>query len=171
MIIVPILYGFAAGEIVRLIRSGRAGFARLAIFLAIVITAVLFTARSMQTRDVVAARAEQFENWGGFDPRPALREIKARGYAVCYADVWVAHKLEWLSDSGVRIIPYRSVNRRMVDSLGLASLPGSKCFIDHRGRVRTLREEEQAEMRLDLLWQVHGWTRPFRGVTASDPTP
>jgi hypothetical protein len=171
MIAVPILYAFAAREIVHLWHSGSRSGRWIAISVTLAISAALFVPRYDQVRNVVAARAEQYENWpGGFDPRPALSEIAAGGYSVCYADVWIAHKLEWLSPTDIRIIPYRSVNRRMVESLRLASLPGPKCLIDDRGNVRPLTAREEVEMRLDILWQAHGWRRSLpdaRGTAAA----
>ncbi|HEX7708265.1 MAG TPA: hypothetical protein VF701_17515 [Thermoanaerobaculia bacterium] len=157
---IPILYAFAAGEIVRLGGRWRA----VGLLIAGLITVSLYVPRWQQMRAVVAAQLEVHESWGGFDPRPALREIAEGGYTVCYANVWVAHKLEWLSDTGVRFVPYRSVNRRMVESLRLGALPGQKCFVDRRGGVHALTAEQEMALRVDTLWGMHGWRRPGNPV-------
>jgi hypothetical protein len=64
----------------------------------------------------------------------------------------------------VRFIPYRSVNRRMVESLRLAGSPGRKCFVDLEGRVRPMTMREERDARLDVLWSMHGWKREFPGL-------
>jgi hypothetical protein len=153
MVTLPILYAFSAAEILRLPDR------RLAIGLAAAIAIALFVPRYIDVREVAAAHREQFENWGGFDPRPALRQLAAGHYTVCYADVWVAHKLEWLSEPTIPFIPYRSVNRRMTESLRLAALPGPKCFVDKAGRVRALTAREQNDMRLETLRLAEGARR------------
>jgi len=153
MVALPILYAFAAAELVRL-RPPLAGTA-----LAAAVAFALFIPRHHDVREVVAAHREQFENWGGFDPRPGLRAVADGHYTVCYADVWVAHKFEWLSNPHVPFIPYRSVNRRMSESLRLAALPGRKCFVDKAGNVRTLTPREEAEYRLDTLRLAEGRRR------------
>ena len=153
---VPILYVFAAGAIAWLSRRQRAASALLAAFLA----TALLVSRSRDAFAVAAGLREQHEHWpGGFDPRPALQTIADNGYTVCYANVWVAHKLEWLSEPAVRFIPYRSVNRRFTESLRLAARPGRKCFVDLEGNVRTLTADEERALRLDVLWQSRGWRR------------
>lgn len=157
---IPILYAFAAREIVRLAEQRRVAGVAIAALIAV----SLFIPRGQQTAAVAAARLEVHENWGGFDPRPSLRAIAEGGYTVCYADVWVAHKLEWLSDPEVRFIPYRSVNRRMVESLRLGALPGRKCFVDANGGAHPLTPEQETALRLDTLWLMHGWRRDTRPV-------
>jgi hypothetical protein len=160
MVVLPILYAYAAQELVSLWDRPGVMFRALAIAGVVLLTAGLYLPRHTQAKDASAGRLEQHENWpGGFDPRPALREVAAGQYTVCYADVWVAHKLEWLSDTNVRFIPYRSVNRRMVESLRLATLPGPKCFVDTNGRVRPLTKKEEAAMPLEILWHAQGWRR------------
>ncbi len=157
VIALPILYALAARSIVSLWDARQR---TLAIAALIVIALGLYIPRVQQTRAVVAARLEQHENWpGGFDPRPALHELQRGHYTVCYANVWVAHKLEWLSDPTVRFIPYRSVNRQMVESLRLARTPGPKCFVDLEGHVRALSDAEENELRLEVVWHTHGWRR------------
>jgi hypothetical protein len=170
MIALPIVYTFASAEIIRLWDRGRPDARFIAVLATIVITASVFIPRHRQVRDVAAALLEQHENWpGGFDPRPALGVIRRDGYRVCYADVWIAHKLEFLSDSGVRFIPHRSVNRRMVESLRLGALPGPKCFVDLKGNVRTLSPGEETKLRLDTLWHMHGGfgSRAQRGTSGT----
>jgi hypothetical protein len=157
MVALPILYAFAAQEIVRL-WDGRGTIAGVA--LAILIAAALFIPRWKDAGEVAAARREQHERWpGGFDPRPSLRAVAEGRYVVCYADVWIAHKLEWLSEPTVRFIPYRSVNRRMVDSLRLGALPGPKCFVDLQGNVHPLTARQQNDLRVETLWHMYAWPR------------
>jgi hypothetical protein len=156
IIALPILYAFAARELVRLFDRGRA-VASIAVAAAIALA--LFVPRQQQASAVAAARLEQHESWpGGFDPRPALGAIEGR-FVVCYADMWVAHKLEWLSEPTVRFIPYRSVNRRMVDSLRLGAVPGPKCFVDLAGEVHPLDARQETALRVETLWHMHGWPR------------
>lgn len=159
MITLPIIFGFVAAEIVCL--WDRKGLSRaLAVLAFLILMCGLFMPRYMEARQVAAGLREQHEMWpGGFDPRPALEAIRRNRYTVCYANVWIAHKLEFLSDSPVRFIPYRSVNRRMVDSLRLGGLPGPKCFVELDGRVRTLSPAEANDLRIDTLWHMHGWQR------------
>jgi hypothetical protein len=154
VITLPMLCAFAAREITRLwdtaITSRRIAAATLAIAIAVAYYAPAFR----QAHEVALGHREVFENWGGVDPRPALRELADGGYRVCYADFWVAYKLEWLSRPTVHFIPYRSVNRHMTESLRLAALPGQQCFVDQQGNVRALTPEEPHRFRLDLLRQI-----------------
>lgn len=160
MVALPILYAFAAQELVRLWDRRSPALRSLAIAGVAIVCASLYLPRYAQAQNAAAGRLEQHENWpGGFDPRPALRDVAAGGYTVCYADVWIAHKLEWLSDTNVRFIPYRSVNRRMADSLRLARLPGPKCFVNLQGHVRPLTKREEMELRLEIVWHAKGWRR------------
>lgn len=153
VIALPILYAFAARELVRL--GSRSRIAAVAI--AAVLALGLYVPRRNDVAEIVAARREQYQQFrGGFDPRPALRVVEQRRYVVCYADVWIAHKLEFLTTAPTRFIPYRSVNRRMTESLRLAALPGPKCFVDLAGNVHTLTPREEAELRLDTLRLVRG---------------
>lgn len=156
MVTLPILYAFAAAELIRLGDTRRTMHRVLAIALAAFIGGSLFAARHHDVREIVAARREVFEQWGGFDPRPTLRAVADGHYAVCYADVWVAHKLEWLSEPTVPFIPYRSVNRRMIASLRLTGVRGSKCFVDGEGRVSTLTPAQEAAFRIDTLHLAEG---------------
>jgi hypothetical protein len=162
MLALPFLYAFAAAGVLQLLKTRARLLRALGIAAALLITAALFVPRWQQAALVAAGKLEQHEHWpGGFDPRPSLAHLQAGGYDVCYANVWVAHKLEWLSEPTVRFIPYRSVNRRMVESLRLAGLPGRKCFVDLEGRVRPLTLREERDARLDVLWSMHGWKRDF----------
>lgn len=165
MIALPILYAFAASGAIRLIDARRTAMRVSGIAAACLVTVALFVPRRQQAALVAAGKLEQHEHWpGGFDPRPSLAQLRAGGYGVCYANVWVAHKLEWLSEPTVRFIPYRSVNRRMVESLRLAGSPGRKCFVDLEGRVRPMTMREERDARLDVLWSMHGWKREFPGL-------
>jgi hypothetical protein len=162
VIALPILYAIAASQLVQLWDTRKRAFALIGLA---IITIGLYVPRIQQTRNVAAARLERHEHWpGGFDPRPSLAELQRGHYTVCYANVWIAHKLEWLSDPTVRFIPYRSVNRRMVESLRLASTPGPKCFVDLQGHVRPLTGREERELRLEVLWHAQGWKRSTEGL-------
>lgn len=170
IVALPIAYAFAAAEIGRLWRGGRTPRRLLAAIVAGLVAAGLFIPRSIDVRATAAAQREQFEQWpGGFDPRPTLAILAREQYTVCYADVWLAHKLEWLSESGVRFIPYRSVNRRMVESLRLAALPGRKCFVDLDGRVFTLTKRQETLLRVETLWHSHGWRRSLPPLDLGAP--
>lgn len=160
VIALPILYAFAATEIVAMWDRRQLLFRLAAAAVAVAIALALYVPRAQDASEVAAAKREQYERWGGFDPRDTLRALSAGGYRVCYADVWIAHKMEWLSDPRVAFIPHRSVNRRMVESLRLAALPGRKCFVDRHGNVRELSPAEQRDLRQETLWHMHGWMRP-----------
>lgn len=148
MIAVPILYAFAAGEVLRLANRTRIA----AVLLALLMAGALYAGRVHDVREVLAGNREQLESFpGGFDPRPTLRVIESRQYVVCYANVWLAHKLEFLTTAPTRFIPHRSVNRTMTESMRLAALPGPKCFVDLNGNVRTLTPHEAMTMRRDTL--------------------
>lgn len=123
----PMVYAFAADAMLR-VRGGV--IAVLAVALALLVP------RVEQVRDVGAGRAEAYASLpGAFDPRPTLRQIEAGRYSVCYADYWIAYKLQWVSDERIRFIPYRSFDRTKAVSRALAALPGSKCYVDNGGRV------------------------------------
>ncbi len=145
----PLIYGAAAAGIVAMwSRSApRKLVAVIALFL---ITSTLYLPRVLQARAVAAGKAEQYTNWpGGFDPRPMLQQI--RGYQVCYGQVWVAHKLEWISAPPVRFVPVDSVHRTLVQSLGLIEHPGPKCFVDNYGQVRALSPAEERAWKASVL--------------------
>ena len=141
--LVPFLYGAAALGVLRVRHDGRAG--TIAAWIgAVAITAGLLVPRIVQATDVAGGRSEQYSNWpGSFDPRPVLDELRRGGYRVCYGEVWVAHKLEWLSDPPVRFVPVRSVHRTLRRSLRAIHEPGPKCFVDNDGNVRRLSDAEE----------------------------
>lgn len=147
---VPIVYAFAARGVMAAQRAA-------GVLLALVVTTGLYAGRFNEVRAIAAGRGEQHDHRpGGFDPRPALRAIDGGGYTACYADFWLAYKLEWLSDRGVPFIPYRSVNRTMRRSLQLAGAPGPKCFVDLHGNVRRLTPEEERAFQRDTERLVRG---------------
>jgi hypothetical protein len=127
----PMIYAFAVDEILR-IRAG---------VVAVLAVAILLLIPAMRLiREVGDARAEVYGHFGGeFDPRPVLRTIESQGYTVCYAEYWVAYKLQWVSDERVRFIPYHSYDRTREQSRALAATPGRKCFVDRDGRVSEFR--------------------------------
>lgn len=134
--IVPMIYGLAAVGMSRM-RGG--------VILAAIVAIGLFVPRMAQARDVAAAKSELYTNWpGSFDPRPVLATLRRDGYRVCYGEVWVAHKLEFLSDPTVRFVPVRSVHRTLAQSLHLIREPGAKCFVDNFGNVRRLSAAEES---------------------------
>lgn len=141
--VVPLAYGAAAAG---LAQSHRA----VAAIAAVVITLALFVPRVQQSHDVASGRSERYTNWPGwFDPRPTLATLRAGGYRVCYGEVWVAHKLEWISSPTVRFVPVRSVHRTLEQSLTLIREPGRKCFVDNFGNVTALSPEQEA------MWREH----------------
>ena len=136
--VVPLVYGAAAAGLAKMRRP-------IAAIGAIVITLALFVPRIRQANDVAAGRSERYTNWPGwFDPRPTLAALKTGGYRVCYGEVWVAHKLEWISSPTVRFVPVRSVHRTLKQSLELIRQPGPKCFVDNFGNVKALSPSEEA---------------------------
>lgn len=133
----PMLYAFAAREIWAL-RPRLAGIA-----VALAITLGLAVPRMQQVRDVVAGRGEDYSGLGGhFDPRPTLRAIEAGGYSICYAEYWVAYKLQWVSEERVRFIPFHSFDRTPAASRTLEAAPVRKCYVDDEGRVRLFQRSE-----------------------------
>lgn len=147
----PMIYAAAAYGIVTCWRESgpRRAFAAAA---ALLIAVGLYVPRLGDVRDVVAARSERYTNWpSDFDPRPTLATLRAGGYRVCYGEVWVAHKLEWLTEPTVRFVPVRSVHRTLPLSLQLVREPGVKCFVDNDGNVRRLSAEEDAYWRSTVL--------------------
>jgi hypothetical protein len=127
----PMVYAFAADELLR-IRGGILGV--LAVVVALLIPGVRLI------REVGDARAEVYGHFGGeFDPRPVLRTIESQHYTICYAEYWVAYKLQWVSDEQVRFIPYHSYDRTKAASRVLAAVPGPKCYVDPNGAVSEFR--------------------------------
>lgn len=142
--LVPLVYGFAAHGVTLWYRA--AGARRVvALTFTVVIAGGLYAARWSEARAVARGESEQYTNWpGGFDPRPVLDRLRQGRYGVCYGEVWVAHKLEFLTDPPVRFAIVRSVHRTLLQSLALVERPGPKCFVDNFGNVRTLGREEEA---------------------------
>ncbi|HEX8407855.1 MAG TPA: glycosyltransferase family 39 protein [Thermoanaerobaculia bacterium] len=141
--VVPLVYGFAAYG-VTVWRQAAGARGALAVGLTAVIAAGLYLPRYREARAVAAGRSEQYSNWpGAFDPRPVLAELRRGRYAVCYGEVWVAHKLEFLSDPTVRFAVVRSVHRTLAQSLTFIDRPGPKCFVENSGSVRALDAEEE----------------------------
>jgi hypothetical protein len=123
----PMVYAFAANEMLRLRWGGMAIAA---------VTLALLVPRVEQIRNVATGRGEYYAGLPGeFDPRPVLRDIESQHYTICYADYWIAYKLQWVSDERVRFIPYRSLDRTRAASRALHAAPGPKCFVDKNGRV------------------------------------
>jgi hypothetical protein len=140
----PLIYGAAAGGIVRLGASSRKGTVA-AVIAIVAVTLTLFIPRFLDARAIAAGSSEQYTNWpGGFDPRPTLADMRTGGYSVCYGQVWVAHKLEWISEPTVRFAVVDSVHRTLPQSLLLIEKPGPKCFVENYGEVRRLTTEEEA---------------------------
>jgi len=87
----PIVYAFAAEELMRWRAAGWVA--------AVAVAIVLVIPRVQEIRDVQQARSE---GYGGLlpnrDPRPILANIEGAGYRTCYANYWLAYKLEWISD-------------------------------------------------------------------------
>ena len=136
--VVPLVYGAAARGMLTLRWKAATALA------AIVVALGLYVPRAGQVGDVVAARSELYTNWpGSFDPRPTLAGLRRGGYRVCYGEVWVAHKLEWLTRPTVRFVPVHSVHRTLPMSLGLIRTPGRKCYVDNDGRVKPLTPAEE----------------------------
>jgi len=143
--VVPLVYGAAAAG---LAKSRRV----VALVVASAITLAIFIPRIAQANDVAAGRSERYTNWpGSFDPRPTLVALKDGGYRVCYGEVWVAHKLEWISSPTVRFVPVRSVHRTLEQSLVLIRQPGRKCFVDNFGNVRALSPQEEAQWAASVI--------------------
>lgn len=148
--LVPIVYGAAAAGIMR---WWRAPATRIVSIVAIgVITLSLYVPRMQQSRDVAAGRTEHYSDWPGqFDPRPTLATIRRDGYRVCYAEMWSAHKLEWLSKPTVRFVPVRLVQRTLPQSLLLIQEQGPKCYVENDGSVRRLSASEEASLNATVL--------------------
>lgn len=162
--IVPMIYGAAAFAIVKRPRAW-------AVAAAIAIAIGLYVPRIAQARDVAAARSERYTNWpGAFDPRPVLAELRSGGYHVCYGEVWVAHKLEWISEPAVRFVPVRSVHRTLPLSLFWIREPGPKCFVDNDGRVTRLTPAEDAYWAGTVIERARKLTR-FRSPTSRTHRP
>ncbi|HEY2091759.1 MAG TPA: hypothetical protein VGJ81_07725 [Thermoanaerobaculia bacterium] len=124
----PIVYAFAAEELMRWRVAGCAAAVAFAIFLAI--------PRVEDVRQVGQARREWYGNFiGNRDPRPILAAIERQGYQTCYADYWLAYKLEWVSDGKVRFITWRGYDRTPAESRRRIAVPEPKCMVGKDGTV------------------------------------
>jgi len=72
------------------------------------------------------------------DPHLLTRSIRQAGFAVCYADYWIAYKHQFLSRESVRFIPYHSRDRNLPESRVLKARPGRKCLVLPDGTFREL---------------------------------
>lgn len=136
---VPMIYGAAAAGIIK--HRWRV----IASIAAASITLGLYVPRIRQVRDVAAGRAERYTNWpGDFDPRPTVARLRSGRFEVCYGEVWVAHKLEWITSPTVRFVPVVSVHRTLAQSLELIHRPGTKCFVGNDGNVTALTPAQDA---------------------------
>ena len=81
----------------------------------------------------------------GPDPRPLLREIEARGYAVCHANYWVAYNLQFLSDERVRFVPWHSFDRNRLLSARLREEPGPHGLVLPDGTIRDWTAADAAD--------------------------
>jgi hypothetical protein len=142
--IVPVIYAAAAFGMLHWLEGHR--WQRIgAICAMLIVIAGLYVPRIAQVRDVAAGRSELYTNWpGDFDPRPTLAAIRQGGYRVCYGEVWVAHKLEFLTEPTVRFVVVQSVHRTLLQSLTHIREPGQKCYVDNDGNVRRLSASDEA---------------------------
>ncbi len=133
----PMLYAFAAREMWSL--KPRA----LALAAAILVSLGLTLPRIEQAHAVAIGAGEDYAGFpGSFDPRPVLRTIESQGYTVCYTDYWVGYKLQWVSDSRVRFIPFHSYDRTPAESRALEATSVPKCYVDGNGHVRPFNRSE-----------------------------
>ena len=124
----PIVYAFAAEELMRWRAVGWMAAAAVAVVLAV--------PRMQQIRNVEQARTEWYGNFlPNRDPRPILANTERAGYRTCYADYWLAYKLEWISDGKVRFIPFRSYDRTPAESRRRMAVPEPKCLVSKDGSV------------------------------------
>ncbi|HKR66955.1 MAG TPA: hypothetical protein VJZ00_24725, partial [Thermoanaerobaculia bacterium] len=141
MLALPVAYALAGRGIGLLVMKHSVSARGVAALAFCVVTAHLFASRHTDVVEISQGHRESHYQWPGVDPRPALAAIRQQHYAVCYADFWIAYKLEWLSDTGVQFIPYRSVDRTQRRSRQLARSPARKCFVESDGTVRPLANE------------------------------
>jgi hypothetical protein len=64
-----------------------------------------------------------------------MATIEQRGYTVCYANYWIAYKLQWLSGERIRFIVWRGYDRNRPESRRLKALLVRKCYVDHQGQI------------------------------------
>jgi hypothetical protein len=124
----PIVYAFAAEELMRWRVAGCAVAVAFAIALAI--------PRVHDVREVGRAQRERYGNFTpNRDPRPIVAAIERQGYRTCYADYWLAYKLEWVSDGKVRFITWRGYDRTPEESRRRIAAPEPKCMLGKDGTV------------------------------------
>ncbi|MDP9192965.1 MAG: glycosyltransferase family 39 protein [Acidobacteriota bacterium] len=130
----PMVYAFSAETMLRL---------RIRWLLVTLVALALLVPAIGLVRDVSGGRAESYAGTPiDLDPRPILRAIEEEGYTICYADYWIAYKLQWVSAERVRFIPWRSLDRNRAMSRELMAAPGPKCIVDAGGRVRAVANED-----------------------------
>jgi hypothetical protein len=148
----PLVYAFAAEQLAR-----QRVIALVAMF---AITIVLLVFRLAQVNDVRHAQYESYFGWlPNTDPRPILATINANGYHVCYADYWLAYKLEWLSAGKVEFIPRPGYDRRPAETRRLNALNVPKCYVDNDGTVRPVRPDD---LDSDVSRRARAWRRSFQ---------
>jgi len=126
--VLPIAYAFAAEELMRWRGIGWVAAAAVAVVLAV--------PRIQEIRAVEQAKMEWYGNFlPNRDPRPILANIERAGYRTCYADYWLAYKLEWVSDGKVQFIPFHSYDRTPAESRRRIAAPEPKCFVAKDGGV------------------------------------
>lgn len=153
----PFVYAFSAETMLRL---------RMRWLLVSFVALALLVPAIKQVRDVPAGRMESYAGTpSNLDPRPILRAIEGRGYTICYADYWIAYKLQWVSEERVRFIPWRSLDRNRAMSRELVATPGPKCIVDIDGHVRAVTPAD-----LDhAIARRARERRLLRGPRASEP--
>jgi hypothetical protein len=132
----PMVYAFAAREMLKIHRV-----------LILIVAIALLVPRVAQIVDVANGRGEIYDHLpGGFDPRPVIRAIDAQHYSICYADYWIAYKLQWVSDERIHFIPYHSLDRTRAASSILAATPRPKCYVDVQGKVSRFQPDPRDAM-------------------------
>jgi hypothetical protein len=102
----------------------------------LVVLIALTSGRALDARAVAAGEREHYANLpGGFDPRPPIAAIERSGYRVCYADYWIAYKLQWITEERVRFIVSHGYTRNRPEAALLLREPGEKCYVDYEGNV------------------------------------
>ncbi|MGZ7031036.1 MAG: hypothetical protein ACXVIJ_03610, partial [Thermoanaerobaculia bacterium] len=128
VVALPCVYGVAAYA------ASRRPIGRFAV---LVVLIALIALRYRDVREIGAAQREQYANFAGnFDPRPVIAAIDRGRFTVCYADYWIAYKLQWVTNERVRFIVWRGYTRNRAEAKALAAMPGPKCFVEKNGAVR-----------------------------------
>jgi len=126
--VLPIVYAFAAEELMRWRAAGWVA--------AVAVAIVLVIPRMQEIRDLEQAHSEGYGRLlPNRDPRPILANIERAGYRTCYADYWLAYKLEWISDGRVRFITWHSYDRTPAESRRRIASPEAKCLVAKDGSV------------------------------------